>query len=78
MKRTVHNYHHVYDVTLAKEGLEVAEIKLYLSQLPGMENVHFKLIVKILGSSNELLLFKTFEEQVFAQFANPTKQAGLN
>ena len=54
--------HHLYDIKLAKDSLEVTELRLYLGLLPGMDTVLFKLIVKILGQNDELLLFQTFEE----------------
>lgn len=37
-------------------------MRLFIGLLPGMDSVLFKLIVKILGENDELLLFKTFEE----------------
>lgn len=57
MKRTVLTSHHLYDITLAKENLEVSEMRLFIGLLPGMDSVLFKLIVKVLGEHDELLLF---------------------
>lgn len=73
MKRTLLSSHHIFDIALARENLEVTDLRLYIGLGAGMESVQYKLIVKIFDQDDRLLYFNTFEEHVFSQFAHPIK-----
>ena len=91
MKRLKYDSHHIYEVEFATPNLIVTDLRIFLGLLQGInpQEVQYKLIVKVFGENDSstketLLYFNTFEEQIFAQFANsnsstaPTKQNSQN